>query len=459
MEELLPGADLVITPARASTRWRCGSSYAGVADEHLATVDGVGAALGLAAERGAHAVYLLPTYTALKEVRRVARGLGGRAANEPARDRGRPSLSDDDEHLRRPRQRRGPHAPRGAARASRSAGTRSSSATSRRPRPTSSSWAAARTASSTPSPTTCDGCDPGCRASTGGGGVVFAVCAGLQLLGRRYVAADGSELRGLGLLDLETLAAKPGEWRLIGNVVAEVDVTGGNDMSRGPRLLAGFENHGGRTTLGPGLAPLGRVVLGSGNNGRDGTEGAQTEHDARDLPARAGAAEERLADRPPSCARAQARRRRRARGAAARARGRRPARGRRGRRARRRAPPAPAGPCEPSRLPAPGGIVSGGRTQAPASHVAEQRLLGDFKDLLGPGDLPDVPGLEVGVLYQTRSGAGAAALLSGLTRSRGSAAISSTSSAPARCPSSSSPSATSPARESPPPRAPSSPST
>ena len=54
------------------------------------------------------------------------------------------------------------------------------------------------------------------------GGVVFAVCAGLQLLGRRYVAADGSELTGLGLLDLETLAAKPGEWRLIGNVVAEV---------------------------------------------------------------------------------------------------------------------------------------------------------------------------------------------------------------------------------------------
>lgn len=118
---------------------------------------------------------------------------------------------------------------------------------------------------------------PWLQGVTGGGGVVFAVCAGLQLLGRRYVAADGSELRGLGLLDLETLAAKPGEWRLIGNVVAQVDVTGGNDMSRGPRLLAGFENHGGRTTLGPGLAPLGRVVLGSGNNGRDGGEGAQTE--------------------------------------------------------------------------------------------------------------------------------------------------------------------------------------
>jgi len=100
------------------------------------------------------------------------------------------------------------------------------------------------------------------------GGVVFAVCAGLQLLGRRYVAADGSELPGLGLLDLETLAARPGEWRLIGNVVADVpelDATG-------THLLVGFENHGGRTFLGE-ARPLGHVRLGFGNNGRDGGEG------------------------------------------------------------------------------------------------------------------------------------------------------------------------------------------
>ena len=102
------------------------------------------------------------------------------------------------------------------------------------------------------------------------GGVVFAVCAGLQLLGRRYVAADGGELTGLGLLDLETLAARRGEWRLIGNVVAEVgDLTG---QPAEPRLLVGFENHGGRTFLGA-ARPLGRVLLGFGNNGRDGGEG------------------------------------------------------------------------------------------------------------------------------------------------------------------------------------------
>ena len=101
----------------------------------------------------------------------------------------------------------------------------------------------------------------------GDGSVVFAVCAGLQLLGHRYVAADGSTLDGIGLVDLETVAAKPGEWRLIGNVVADVD---GDD---GPQVLAGFENHGGRTWLGAGVMPLGRVRHGYGNNGRDGGEG------------------------------------------------------------------------------------------------------------------------------------------------------------------------------------------
>ena len=134
------------------------------------------------------------------------------------------------------------------------------------------------------------------------GAVVFAVCAGLQLLGRRYVAADGSELAGLGLLDLETLAAKPGEWRLIGNVVADVcglgglddgsggDSTGGGSGTGGgpdddrlevsqtggdaSHLLVGFENHGGRTFLGA-ARPLGRVRCGFGNNGTDGGEGVR----------------------------------------------------------------------------------------------------------------------------------------------------------------------------------------
>jgi len=57
--------------------------------------------------------------------------------------------------------------------------------------------------------------------------------------------------------------------RLIGNVSIEVD------LGQGPRVLAGFENHGGRTHLGPEAEPLGRVLHGHGNNGRDGREGVK----------------------------------------------------------------------------------------------------------------------------------------------------------------------------------------
>ncbi len=74
-------------------------------------------------------------------------------------------------------------------------------------------------------------------------------------------------MRGLGLLDLETNA---GDVRMIGNVLLECD------LGDGPRTLVGFENHAGRTTLGPGLAPLGRVLAGNGNDGESGFEGARS---------------------------------------------------------------------------------------------------------------------------------------------------------------------------------------
>jgi len=105
------------------------------------------------------------------------------------------------------------------------------------------------------------------RTCAAGGTVIFAVCAGFQLLGRSYTAADGSRLEGVGLLAIDTAAAQPGEWRLIGNTVVEVHTP------HGPRILAGFENHGGRTYL-HSVPPLGMVRAGHGNNGRDGTEGA-----------------------------------------------------------------------------------------------------------------------------------------------------------------------------------------
>ncbi len=98
------------------------------------------------------------------------------------------------------------------------------------------------------------------------GASLLAVCGGYQLLGHSYQLGE-ERLPGLGLADLETVR-EPGP-RLIGNVAIEVDLGGG------PRLLAGFENHGGRTYLGPGMQPLGRVVAGHGNNGDDGLEGVR----------------------------------------------------------------------------------------------------------------------------------------------------------------------------------------
>jgi lipid II isoglutaminyl synthase (glutamine-hydrolysing) len=99
------------------------------------------------------------------------------------------------------------------------------------------------------------------------GAALLAVCGGYQLLGHSYDLPDGESLPGLGLVDLRTVR-EPGE-RLIGNVVIEAD------LGDGPRQMAGFENHGGRTYLGDGERPLGTVVSGFGNNGKDRREGVR----------------------------------------------------------------------------------------------------------------------------------------------------------------------------------------
>jgi hypothetical protein len=96
------------------------------------------------------------------------------------------------------------------------------------------------------------------------GTVVLAICGGYQLIGRFYRAADGSELAGLGILDLHTEHPGEGAERFIGNVVARWNGA----------TLVGFENHGGRTYLGEKAAPLATIVSGYGNNGKDATEGA-----------------------------------------------------------------------------------------------------------------------------------------------------------------------------------------
>jgi CobQ-like glutamine amidotransferase family enzyme len=96
------------------------------------------------------------------------------------------------------------------------------------------------------------------------GAVLLAVCGGYQLLGHSYQIGEET-LPGLGIADLETVR-EPSP-RLIGNVTIEAD------LGAGPRLIAGFENHGGRTYLGADATPLGKVVSGHGNNDRDGFEG------------------------------------------------------------------------------------------------------------------------------------------------------------------------------------------
>ena len=98
------------------------------------------------------------------------------------------------------------------------------------------------------------------------GAVVLAVCGGYQLLGHSYQLGD-ERIGGLGLADLETVREEGP--RLIGNVAIEVE------LGQAPLTVAGFENHGGRTYLGAGATPLGRVLSGHGNNGSDGFEGVR----------------------------------------------------------------------------------------------------------------------------------------------------------------------------------------
>ena len=107
----------------------------------------------------------------------------------------------------------------------------------------------------------------GVHAAAARGAVILAVCGGYQLLGRSY-QLDSETLPGVGLVDLQTVRAEGP--RLIGNVAIEVELTPGDR-----RVLAGFENHGGRTVLAAGSTPLGRVLRGHGNNGRDGYEGVR----------------------------------------------------------------------------------------------------------------------------------------------------------------------------------------
>lgn len=97
------------------------------------------------------------------------------------------------------------------------------------------------------------------------GRVFLAICGGYQLLGKYYQPHNAEKLIGIGILDAYTVA---GDTRFIGNVTAEVDFLT-------PKTLVGFENHSGLTYLEEGTTPIAKIVVGNGNNSKDGGEGAR----------------------------------------------------------------------------------------------------------------------------------------------------------------------------------------
>lgn len=106
--------------------------------------------------------------------------------------------------------------------------------------------------------------------------VMLAICGGYQLLGHYFLTHTNEKLPGIGAMDLHTVG---GDKRLIGNIVIEAGALGSSSRTdphdaASSTILVGFENHSGRTYLGAGVRPLGRVRRGYGNNGEDGTEGS-----------------------------------------------------------------------------------------------------------------------------------------------------------------------------------------
>ena len=104
------------------------------------------------------------------------------------------------------------------------------------------------------------------KAAISDGVPVLAVCGGYQMLGAYYQNQAGHRCGFLGAVDFYTEA---GENRMIGNFAFRCGAQSGGSV------VVGFENHSGRTHLGPGVEPLGRVLKGFGNNGADGGEGVR----------------------------------------------------------------------------------------------------------------------------------------------------------------------------------------
>ncbi|WP_371781048.1 type 1 glutamine amidotransferase [Streptosporangium subroseum] len=107
--------------------------------------------------------------------------------------------------------------------------------------------------------------DGGLHRAIARGASLLAVCAGYQIMGTTFGGEEGQPVDGIGLIDI---ASGRGEGRAVGELAGETD------SALGLPTLTGFENHMGVTRLGPGVRPLARTTIGTGNG--DGTEGCYT---------------------------------------------------------------------------------------------------------------------------------------------------------------------------------------
>lgn len=110
------------------------------------------------------------------------------------------------------------------------------------------------------------GKDKELKAAIADGKAVLAICGGYQMLGNYYKTWDGQQCDFIGAIDLYTVGSKE---RMIGNFAFECGAESGGST------VVGFENHSGKTYLGDGVKPLGKIIAGGGNNGSDGTEGVR----------------------------------------------------------------------------------------------------------------------------------------------------------------------------------------
>ncbi len=114
------------------------------------------------------------------------------------------------------------------------------------------------------------GKDKEIRAAVEDGKTFLCICGSYQMMGHYYETYDGKRCEFLGAVDLYTVGSKT---RMIDNYAFKLD----EDANPGAEniTVVGFENHSGKTYLGSGVKPLGRILKGGGNNGEDGTEGVR----------------------------------------------------------------------------------------------------------------------------------------------------------------------------------------